>query len=121
MVFREYRGKSRDGYWAYGSLLFVDGFCTIYDNSKNTINVVLDTVGQWSGVYDINDIKVYEGDIIRDGKYLYLVEFDAPYFCAKEIGKNISHLLSLKENMQVVGNIYEDRWMLDLDNDKLKS
>lgn len=121
MVFREYRGKSRDGHWAYGSLLFVDGFYTIYDNSKNTINVVLDTVGQWSGVYDINDIKVYEGDIIRDGKYLYLVEFDAPYFCAKEIGKNISHLLSLKENMQVVGNIYEDRWMLDLDNDKLKS
>ena len=121
MVFRDYRGMSRDGHWAYGSLLFLDGFCTIYEDSKNTINVVSNTVGQWSGVLDLNDVKVYEGDIIKDGKYLYLVEFDAPYFCAREVGKNISHLLSLKENMQVVGNIYEDRWMLDLDNDKLKS
>ena len=121
MVFRDYRGMSRDGHWAYGSLLFLDGFCTIYEDSKNTINVVSNTVGQWSGVLDLNDVKVYEGDIIKDGKYLYLVEFDAPYFCAREVGKNISHLLSLKENMQVVGNIYEDRWMLDLDNGKLKS
>lgn len=121
MIFRDYRGKSRNGNWVYGSLVFLDGFCTIYEDSKRTVSVMPDTVGQWSGVYDINDVKVYEGDIIRDGKYLYLVEFDAPYFCAKEIGKNISHLLSLKENIQVVGNIYEDRWMLDLDNDKLKS
>lgn len=121
MIFRDYRGKSRNGNWVYGSLVFLDGFCTIYEDSKRTVSVMPDTVGQWSGVYDINDVKVYEGDIIRDGKYLYLVEFDAPYFCAKEIGKNISHLLSLKENMKVVGNIYEDRWILDLDNDKLKS
>ena len=115
MVFRDYRGRSRDGNWVHGSLVFLDGFCTIYENSKRTTSVIPDTVGQWSGVYDTNKVKVYEGDIIKDGKYLYIVEFDAPCFCARENGKNISYLLTLKENMQVVGNIYEDRWMLDLE------
>lgn len=115
MVFRDYRGKSRrDGRWVYGSLLLIDDFCTIFTDKNTNTNVIQDTVGQWSGIYDLNNTKVYEGDIIKDGKYLYLVEFDAPYFCAREIGKNISHLLSLKENMEVVGNIYDDRWMLDL-------
>ena len=114
MVFRDYRGKSRNGHWVYGSLLFLGGFYTIYDNENANISVISDTVGQWSGIYDVNGNKVYEGDIIKDGKYLYLVEFNAPYFCAKEIGKNIFHLLSLKENMEVVGNIYDDKWMLDL-------
>lgn len=112
MVFRDYRGKSRSGHWVYGSLMFNDGFCTIFTNKNISTDVILNTVGQWSGIYDINNTKVYEGDIIKDGKDLYLVEFNAPYFCAKEIDKNISYLLSLKENMEVVGNIY-DGWMLN--------
>ena len=115
MVFRDYRGKSRSGHWVYGSLMFNDGFCTIFTNKNLSTDVILNTVGQWSGIYDINNTKVYEGDIIKDGKHLYSVEFNAPYFCAKENGKSISYLLTLKENIQVVGNIYEDRCMLDLE------
>ena len=119
--FRDYRAKNRNGIWVYGSLVYNEPFYKIYSGNHFNYDVITDTVGQWSGIYDVNNVKVYEGDIIRDGKYLYLVEFDAPYFCAREIGKNIFHLLSLKENMQVIGNIYDDSWMLDLDNDKLKS
>ena len=115
MVFRDYRGRSRNGHWVYGSLVFNDGFCTIFTNKNLSTDVILNTVGQWSGIYDINNTKVYEGDIIKDGKHLHSVEFNAPYFCAKENGKSISYLLTLKENIQVVGNIYEDRWMLDLE------
>ena len=115
MVFRDYRGKSRSGPWVYGSLMFNDGLCTIFTNKNISTDVILNTVGQWSGIYDINNTKVYEGDIIKDGKHLYSVEFNAPYFCAKANGKSISYLLTLKENIQVVGNIYEDRWMLDLE------
>lgn len=77
-------------------------------------DVISSTVGQWTGSYDKNGTKVYEGDIIRDGNRLFVVVFEAPQFCAKEIDKNIFYLLSLKEDMEVVGNIYDDVWMMDL-------
>ena len=129
----KFRGKfvyaNADGslIWIYGSLFQTDTlrnvgkvkiFKTVtYDgNTSITDNeVILGTVGQFTGIVDRNGVEIYEGDIIKDGKYLYIVEFDAPCFCARENGKNISYLLTLKENMQVVGNIYEDRWMLDLE------
>ena len=61
MVFRDYRGKSRSGHWVYGSLMFNDGFCTIFTNKNLSTDVIINTVGQWSGIYDINNTKVYEG------------------------------------------------------------
>ena len=111
MVFRDYRGKSRNGHWVYGSLMFNDGFCTIFTNKNLSTDVILNTVGQWSGIYDINNTKVYEGDIIKDCKHLYSVEFNAPWanFSISWYA-NIFYLLSLKENMEVIGNIY-DGWM----------
>ena len=106
MIFRDYRGKSRNGNWVCGSLVFLDGFCTIYEDSKRTVSVMPDTVGQWSGVYDINDVKVYEGDIIRDGKYLYLVEFDAPYFCAKEFVEKSLEVSNMKKKVVKIFHTY---------------
>lgn len=112
--FREYRAKNRDGKWIYGSLVCNDSFCKIYPNNSIHYDVITATVGQWTGSYDKNGTKVYEGDIIRDGNRLFVVVFEAPQFCAKEIDKNIFYLLSLKEDMEVVGNIYDDVWMMDL-------
>lgn len=112
--FREYRAKNRDGAWVYGSLVCNDSFCKIYPNNAIHYDVITATVGQWTGSYDKNGTKVYEGDIIRDGNRLFVVVFEAPQFCAKEIDKNIFYLLSLKEDMEVVGNIYDDVWMMDL-------
>ena len=112
--FRGYRAKTKDGKWIYGSLVFDGVFYSIYRNIHTIYDVISSTVGQWTGCYDKNGTKVYEGDIIRDGNRLFVVVFEAPQFCAKEIDKNIFYLLSLKEDMEVVGNIYDDVWMMDL-------
>lgn len=113
--FREYRAKNRNKEWVYGSLVFDGSFCRIYQDNLICHDVISSTVGQWTGLCDKNDTKVYEGDLIRDGNELFVVAFNAPQFCAKEIDKNIFYLLSLKENIEVVGNIYDDYWILDLE------
>lgn len=68
-----FRGKRVDnGEWVYGSLLNPyrkKPLIAHYENGQEilgyTVEVIPDTVGQYTGVTDKNDKKIFEHDIVR--------------------------------------------------------
>lgn len=75
-----FRGKTEDGRWVYGYLFVLaknseyeetyilgdmDEYESIYDVWKNAEKVVPETVGQFSGKYDIYGGRIFDGDIVK--------------------------------------------------------
>ena len=62
----EFRGKREsDGEWIYGYLSDINEICNVNEVAMPREEVDEDSVGQWTGLYDAHDQKIYEGDIIR--------------------------------------------------------
>lgn len=114
MEFREYRGLTRDKKMVFGSLIYDAPFYTIRVNKDLYYDVFPETVGQWTGCYDSNNVKIFEGDIIDLSGYRHLVEFDAPYYEAVRLARDYSYILLKYDDGKIIGNIYEDKWILDL-------
>lgn len=73
----------------------------------------------WTGLYDINDKKIYEGDILEifdceDGYIVVKVEFikGDGFFYVKNDGEKINHIKD-KEPV-IVGNIHENAEILNI-------
>lgn len=85
----KFRGRPRCGKWIYGDLLQARG-------SDNRVEYMImpqkpvaqatsvdrDTIGQFTGCYDVRHKAIYEGDIIRNTETLfeYEVAYAAPRF-----------------------------------------
>ena len=137
----KFRGKfvyaNADGslIWIYGSLFQTDTLRNVgkakifktdtYDGVIANNEVILGTVGQFTGIVDRNGVEIYEGDIIQtyDSKgkpilhEVYYLESEAR-FATKLIGYENLNEGSLSQkwinelNFEVIGNIFDNRELL---------
>lgn len=146
-----FRGKRTDnGEWIYGDLRHIsDGhggyILCIVDNTNGRNNdvtgveVVPETVGQYTGLTDKNDVKIFEGDIVTKCRQslidnIYCFHFDYGFVemnnCAFGVRSIIKdgferfddEFKKYKVEYKVVGNIYDNPEMLsikkgNIDND----
>jgi uncharacterized phage protein (TIGR01671 family) len=74
-----FRGKAVDtGKWVYGDLLqanteSVQKMAFIFNDIGFNQRIIIATIGQYIGLQDINNIEMYEGDIVKYNKYTRFV------------------------------------------------
>ena len=129
-----FRGKRTDnGEWITGHYEFYNGkhYINVQTDRVNSggypirefIEVIPETVGQYTGLTGKNGKKIFEGDIIKDCDYdhihtvRYFGDEDYPAFdCQPELQfcecNGLSHLCAVSA-MEVIGNIHDNPELLE--------
>lgn len=122
----EFRGKRIDnGEWVYGSLVQNEYWTEIWvyhpqEGQETFHNVDKSTVGQYTGVFDCREKKVYEDDILEctefegDEKYTCVVSKDNTSSIPVDFDgrdtmmalKDVGYRVGLK--FSVIGNIHDN-------------
>ena len=125
-----FRAKRKDnGQWAQGSLFAECSRVEIVRGTCNNIGiegveVIPETIGQYTGLTDKNGKKIFEGDIIKEYGYenIYHIEYcdyyKYPAFdCDPEVTgcdcNGLSYLANA-EIIEVIGNIHDNPELLEV-------
>ena len=122
-----------DGKWIYGYYWFIEEhFLDSVLNNKHFIKsinngidyeVIPETVGQFTGLYDINGKEIFEGDIVKEldyGHYTYQVEWKdtscgfEPFSDSEENCHHCDGGLDSRR-CEVIGNIYDNPELLEVE------
>ena len=127
-----YRGKRKDnGEWIEGSLLkvtisgetyyfiFCDDFALDGFDVKALSRAIVDpeTIGEYTGLPDKNGKKIFEGDIVRLLKMLFVVEcHGAEYVFGRIPGQPYCYpyFVSHADSCEVIGNIHDNPELLEV-------
>jgi len=114
----KFRGKRvNDGQWVYGDLETRPTLevAAIHQYDENGIYdcqdyVDRDTVGQFTGLHDINGKEIYEGDLLmsHENGEVFEVVYDAPRFCFKDNDFGF-RFLNHPEFFGVCGNVFDEQ------------
>ena len=116
-------GKQVDGNWVYGGIFKGEGCYSVlytYDPIDKRV-VYTDTIGQYTGMTDKNKVKIFEDDILKLRRTIYLVEWKNG--CLYAVQKNnlkagvsvvnkLIHLLA-EEGAEVIGNTHDNPELLE--------
>lgn len=127
-----------EGAFVYGALIVCDNKYYIALNVNDNINrddyevymieVIPETVGQYTGLKDKNEEEIYEGDIVAiqfqraTKSKIALIEYSEKYAAfiithTKEIKHENQNLGDYQmENFEVIGNIYDNPELLGGNN-----
>ena len=122
-----FRGKRKDnGEWVEGNLFIPDisdtptQICIGTNVVRITYDIVPETVGQYTGLNDKNDTKIFEGDILKTNKFSepnkqYIVKFDLQF--GAYIGQDKFNIYFVtfdgdSDQFEVIGNIHDNPELL---------
>ena len=130
----KYRAKDIiDNEWYYGSLMIYNtAKCVeIVDNDTGCINTVVDeTVGEYSGLKDMNKIEIYEGDILHHiwnsgsaiKETISEVKFKNGAFIVDDKKRNdfdlALHVNASYAAVDVIGNIHDNPELIEQEKSK---
>lgn len=113
-----FRGKRKDnGEWLQGDLRhWNSGEVGIHcDILHRTIKVDPETVGQFTGLVDKNDTRIFEGDVVRYGNRTGYVIFENGCFCVQD-SMSQHHpaidMVMFQWDVTVIGNIHDNPELL---------
>ena len=133
-----FRGKTLDGRWIYGDLWhrpYAKDCVTIVSFMEDTgttggLEVIPETVGQYTGLKDKNGKEIYEGDIVAfedsDGGYEYQdLVINTGIVAYGELGFYFTNRVAVEmddfyikdgrcDDIEVIGNIYENPELMEV-------
>lgn len=115
-----YRGLTKDGKWVYGWRCIWQGIVYIFDSPFNLFysgqnEVISETVGQFTGLKDKNNKKVYKGDLLGSRFFSTILVVDqiiegsnCGQWIArqKDGGYQDLHEALTADGYKIIGNIY---------------
>lgn len=124
----KFRGKTKEGKWVYGNYheTNTDGYKKHFilpeKDWKYTyeFEVIEETVGQFTGLYNFKQKEIYQGDILDEDGYIYVVEWNYYGWYIKQVSnpeddEDYSAYLSSHDitgNSEVIGNIHDNSDLL---------
>nr|DAP16354.1 MAG TPA: YopX protein [Caudoviricetes sp.] len=128
-----FRGKRKDnGEWVYGNYAVTDNNEKqhfIFQNKAFEFEVDPETVGQYTGITDDNEKKIFEGDILGvtnddpDYDYITKVYLDCDTLCVDVQGQDydytsIGFAIEIWDDecdqVEIIGNIYDNPELLEV-------
>ncbi|MCI9245600.1 MAG: hypothetical protein HFJ30_00360 [Clostridia bacterium] len=113
--------KYKKGEWYYGNYRRGRNDRSFIEEDYEEVEVIPETVGQYTGLHDKNGKEIYEGDIVRfsevdtaivewNEKYAYFMvkPIQDYYFDSDILGHAIEY-----NNVEIIGNIYENKKLLE--------
>ena len=111
-----FRGKTVcDGDWVYGGITWNPSRKKVFIHTKwDEDEVVPETVGQYTGLTDKNDTKIFEGDIVKVENALVKGIFAVEYMTmiASFIVSRGGRYFLGGCNSEVVGNVFDNPELL---------
>lgn len=120
-----FRGKDLEtGKWLYGSFVNTPNFTYISTNGEAfPAKVEPKTVGQYTGLTDMNGTKIFEGDIIQSYHHrepmgvASVYWFGASFWCKLLSGSQFDCCDTLDEwdcecGLEIIGNVYDNPELL---------
>lgn len=121
-----FRGKTvNNERWVYGSYLSKfdnDDFADTMIEKGTMFSFAIDgkSLCQFTGMYDKNNIRIFEGDILKTTNSnceIWFVDYKKTAFCANQSNSNYSCVLDDfmdYSHVEVIGNIHDNPELLKL-------
>lgn len=118
---REYRTNYKNGDWVYGLIerIYDERFPNIPSTMINqygvsNIDVDYKTISEYTGLTDKNGKKIFEGDILKNRfDEIGIIEYQQER--ATFVLKYNKYVLWTKSEVEVIGNIFENPELLEVD------